>query len=136
MIKLGIIPIGIIAGLFIIPDDLFHDNHKQGTHYMKKTILACSLGLMALALTACSGEEKTASAVPGATETCNKYFSEVDALMKKASENEAAKAQLEPMMKQYDDAKKQIAAMPKDQQDAACKAGSEALAQVKQAMGI
>lgn len=31
---------------------------------MKKTILACSLGLMALALTACSGEEKSASSVP------------------------------------------------------------------------
>lgn len=107
---------------------------------MKKTILACSLGLMALALTACSGEEKSASSVPGATETCNKYFAEVDDLMKKATEkagdNEAVKAQLEPMIKQYEDAKKQIAALPNDQQDAACKAGSEAMAQVKQAMGI
>lgn len=54
----------------------------------------------------------------------------------KAGDNEAVKAQLEPMMKQYDDAKKQIAALPADQQDAACKAGSEAMAQVKQAMGI
>ncbi|HDF2342409.1 hypothetical protein UA45_17590 [Morganella morganii] len=107
---------------------------------MKKTILACSLGLMALALTACSGEEKSASSVPGATETCNKYFAEVDDLMKKATEkagnNESVKAQLEPMIKQYEDAKKQIAAMPADQQDAACKAGSEAMAQVKQAMGL
>ena len=104
---------------------------------MKKTILACSLGLMALALTACSGEEKSASSVPGATETCNKYFAEVDDLVKKATEkagdNEAAKAQLEPMLKQFDEAKKQ---MPKEQQDAACKAGSDAMAQIKQAMGI
>lgn len=106
---------------------------------MKKTILACSLGLMALALTACSGEENQHHPFR-ATETCNKYFAEVDDLMKKATDkagdNEAVKAQLEPMMKQYDDAKKQIAALPADQQDAACKAGSEAMAQVKQAMGI
>ncbi|HHE4902663.1 TPA: DUF5339 family protein [Morganella morganii] len=107
---------------------------------MKKTILACSLGLMALALTTCSGEEKSASSVPGATETCNKYFAEVDDLVKKATEkagdNEAAKAQLEPMLKQFDEAKKQIATLPKEQQDAACKAGSDAMAQIKQAMGI
>ncbi|SYL73600.1 Uncharacterised protein [Klebsiella pneumoniae] len=40
------------------------------------------------------------------------------------------------MLKQFDDAKKQIATLPKEQQDAACKAGSDAMAQIKQAMGI
>lgn len=49
---------------------------------MKKLILACGMGLLALTITACSEEEKKGE-VAGATETCNAYFAEVDSLIAK-----------------------------------------------------
>lgn len=91
---------------------------------MKKLVLAC--GLLAL----------STSAFAGMTETCTKYVAEVDALIAKASENEAAKAQMDAMKTQMEESKKQIAAMPADSQDAACKQGLEYMGQMKASMGI
>lgn len=102
---------------------------------MKKLILACGMGLMALAVTACSEEEKK-SQVAGATETCNAYFAEVDGLIAKASENPQAKAQLDTMKSQLEEGKKQVAALSKDEQDKACQQGIDAMKQMKTALGL
>ena len=102
---------------------------------MKKLILACGMGLLALTITACSEEEKK-SEVAGATETCNAYFAEVDSLIAKASENPQAKAQLDAMKGQLEEGKKQVAALPKDQQDQACQQGIDAMKQMKTALGL
>lgn len=101
---------------------------------MKKLILACGMGLLALTITACSEEKK--SEVAGATETCNAYFAEVDSLIAKASENPQAKAQLDAMKGQLEEGKKQVAALPKDQQDQACQQGIDAMKQMKTALGL
>ena len=102
---------------------------------MKKVLLACGLGLLALTITACSEEEKKPE-VAGATATCNTYFADIDAMIAKASENPQAKAQMDAMKGQLDEGKKQIAALPKDQQDAACQQGIDAMKQLKAALGI
>ncbi|HEM7144079.1 TPA: hypothetical protein U2I65_000944 [Providencia stuartii] len=103
---------------------------------MKKLILACGMSLMALTITACSEEEKKAEVVAGATETCNAYFAEVDGLIAKASEDPQAKTQLDSMKGQLEEGKKQIAALPKDQQDKACQQGIDALKQMKSVLGL
>lgn len=92
---------------------------------MKKLILAC--GLLALSGSVFAGD---------LTDTCKKYVEEVDALIAKASENEAAKAQMDAMKTQMEEGKKQIAAMPAESQDAACKQGLDYMGQMKASMGI
>ncbi|PVZ82118.1 hypothetical protein C9426_30625 [Serratia sp. S1B] len=93
---------------------------------MKKLILACSL--LALSSSVFAGEM---------TDTCKKYVGEVDALIAKASEtNEAAKQQMEALKAQMEQAKQQIAALPAEQQDPACKQGLDMMAQMKTSMGI
>ena len=94
------------------------------------------MGLMALTITACSEEEKKAEVVAGATETCNAYFAEVDGLIAKASEDPQAKTQLDSMKGQLEEGKKQIAALPKDQQVTACQQGIDALKQMKSVLGL
>ncbi|WP_265495124.1 DUF5339 domain-containing protein, partial [Providencia heimbachae] len=93
------------------------------------------MGVWALTITACSDEEKKGE-VAGATETCNTYFAEVDSLITKASENPQAKAQLDAMKGQLEEGKKQVAALPKDQQDKACQQGIDAMKQMKTALGL
>ncbi|MEX6121819.1 DUF5339 domain-containing protein [Providencia hangzhouensis] len=94
---------------------------------MKKLILACGMGLLALTITACSEEEKKVKLL--AQLNLYAYFAEVDSLIAKASENPQAKAQLDAMKGQLEEGKKQVAALPKDQQDKACQQGIDAMKQ-------
>ncbi len=100
---------------------------------MKKVLLACGLGLLALTITACS-EEENKSQIAGATETCNAYFNDVDLMISKASEDPRTKAQLDAMQEQLNEGKKQIAALPKDQQDVECQKGIDTMKQLKAAI--
>lgn len=102
---------------------------------MKKIILACTVGIMTFAIAACSGDDKK-EAFPGASETCNQFFTEIDSLVAKASENEQMKSQLEPAIKQLEGAKTELTKMPKEQQDTECKAGIEALTAMKKALNL
>lgn len=102
---------------------------------MRKLLLICSMGLLAFIITACSEEEKKIDYI-GATDNCKAYFSEVDSLVTKASENPQTKAQLDSIKNQLEDGKKQIVALPKDQQDKACKQGIDAMKQIKQSLNM
>lgn len=92
---------------------------------MKKLILICSMLAMSSSVFAA-----------GMTDTCQKYVDEVDALIVKASENEAAKPQMDALKAQMDQAKEQLAAMPADQQDANCKQGIDMMSQMKASLGL
>lgn len=83
-----------------------------------------------------NGIDYHSEVVAGATETCNAYFAEVDGLIAKASEDPQAKTQLDSMKGQLEEGKKQIAALPKDQQDKACQQGIDALKQMKSVLGL
>lgn len=60
----------------------------------------------------------------------------MDGLIAKASEDPQAKTQLDSMKGQLEEGKKQIAALPKDQQDKACQQGIDALKQMKSVLGL
>ena len=92
---------------------------------MKKIIFAAALTLV------------SGSSFAAITETCQKYFDDVDALIVQASKtNDQAKQQMEALKPQLEQAKKQLAELPAENQDAGCKQGSDALVQMKQSMGI
>lgn len=92
---------------------------------MKKIIFVAALTLV------------SGSSFAAITETCQKYFDDVDALIVQASKtSDQAKQQMEAMKPQLEQAKKQLADLPAENQDAGCKQGSAALAQMKQSMGI
>lgn len=91
--------------------------------------------LFAFIIAACSEEEKKTDYI-GATDTCKAYFSEVDSLVTKASENPQTKAQLDSIKNQLEDGKKQIISLPKDQQDKACRQGIDAMKQIKQSLNM
>ncbi|MBC3381140.1 DUF5339 domain-containing protein [Serratia fonticola] len=92
---------------------------------MKKFVLIFSM--LAMSSSAFAGD---------LTETCKKYVGEVDDLIVAASKNEAAKPQMDALKAQMDQAKKQIASMPAEQQESACKQGSEMMGQMKASMGL
>jgi hypothetical protein len=92
---------------------------------MKKLILI--LSMLAMSSSAFAGEM---------TDTCKKYVGEVDDLIVEASKNEAAKAQMDALKVQMDQAKEQLAAMPAEQQDPACKQGIEMMGKMKASMGL
>ena len=100
---------------------------------MRKFLLIVSITLLAFIISACSEEEEKTDYI-GATDTCKAYFSEVDSLIAKASENPQTKAQLDTIKNQLEDSKKYIIALPKDQQDKACKQGIDGMKQIKQSL--
>lgn len=90
---------------------------------MKKLLIAA--GLMSLSSFAFSGE---------LTQSCEEYLKQVDTYVEQMSKNEATKGQVETMKSQYDQAKEQFKAMPKEAQDSACTQAVEALKQANAAM--
>jgi hypothetical protein len=92
---------------------------------MKKLVLIFTM--LAMSSSAFAGEM---------TDTCKKYVGEVDDLIAEASKNEAAKAQMDALKVQMDQAKEQLAAMPAEQQDPACKQGIEMMGKMKASMGL
>ncbi|WP_421204634.1 DUF5339 domain-containing protein [Aeromonas enteropelogenes] len=87
--------------------------------------------ILAAAFVAFSG-----SSFAAMTDTCKKYFDEVDAIIEQASENEAMKGQVDAMKSQMDASKKQFETLPEANQSAACEQGVAAMAQMKQALGL
>ena len=78
---------------------------------MRKLILA--LGLLSISSIAVSADLSKA---------CEDYFKETDS---------STKAQAEAMKAQYDQAKEQFAALPKDVQESTCKQALDSLEQMK-----
>ncbi|MDO5054902.1 DUF5339 domain-containing protein [Pasteurella oralis] len=76
-----------------------------------------------------SGIAMTASAADLAP-TCEKYFTEYEGFLKNVPAEQAA-----VIKQQYDAAKQQLAAMPKDMQEQTCNQAVEQLKQMKAAMG-
>lgn len=70
------------------------------------------------------------------TETCKKYFAEMDSFITQASKHEEAKAQVDMLKTQLAESKKQMEAYPVDQQDAGCNQGLEAMKQLNASLGI
>ncbi|MBE8614525.1 hypothetical protein CYG68_19400 [Morganella morganii] len=68
------------------------------------------------------------------SKTCSDYYTEIDKYIDSLSSNDAMKAQAEAIKAQYEESKKQIAAMPSDVQEQACKAALNALKQAQQMM--
>lgn len=68
------------------------------------------------------------------TESCENYFKAVDGYLEQVASVDAMKGQLDLIKSQYDDSKKQISALPADQQDATCKGSLEVLEQAKAMM--
>lgn len=67
---------------------------------------------------------------------CEEYYGAVDAMIEKAGENEAVKAQLDAMKTQLEASKQQISAQPEASQNMVCEQGMQSLAQTKAALGI
>ncbi|EKT58529.1 DUF5339 domain-containing protein [Providencia sneebia] len=97
---------------------------------MKKMILTCSAALLILSLTACNDDEKQSNTT-NPTETCKTYFTEVDALIAKASADLKTKTQLDILSAQLEEGKKQVAALPQEQQDKACQQALDAMSKLK-----
>ncbi|MTH45357.1 DUF5339 domain-containing protein [Intestinirhabdus alba] len=92
---------------------------------MKKIVLFAALTMM------------SGSSFAAITETCQQYFNDVDALIEQASKtSDQAKQQMDAMKPQLEQSKKQLAELPAESQDAGCKQGSAALAQMKQMLGV
>lgn len=70
------------------------------------------------------------------SKTCEEYYSAVDAMIEKASENEAAKTQLEAMKNQMAASKQQMSAQPEASQNMVCEQGLQSLEQTKAALGV
>jgi opacity protein-like surface antigen len=72
----------------------------------------------------------SASYAADVSPTCQKYFDSVENFMEMAKEHEAAKAQLATLKTQYEQSKTQIAALPPESQEQACKPALDAMEQV------
>lgn len=70
------------------------------------------------------------------TETCAKFIGDFDSLIAKASENEAAKPQVDILKTQMSQAKVQFSSMSVQQLDIACKQGIDMMGQMKTSLGI
>lgn len=68
------------------------------------------------------------------SKTCEDYYAAMDSHLEMTAANEAMKPQLDAIKGQYEESKKQILAMPVEQQNTVCKAGLDALAQAKKMM--
>ncbi|WP_058909890.1 DUF5339 domain-containing protein [Entomohabitans teleogrylli] len=74
--------------------------------------------------------------VLAASDACETYFSEMNALVTQLSESDATKAQADMLKQQLDQAKTQMETLPAESKTAACQQGVDALAQMKSAMGM
>lgn len=90
---------------------------------MKKTLLA----ILAMSVSSAAFSADLSPA-------CEDYFKQIDEFLAAVASDDAAKASIEMVTAQYDESKKQIAAMPSATQEQACSAASEALKQMQQMM--
>lgn len=65
------------------------------------------------------------------SKTCEDYYAAIDSYLDTVAANDAMKPQLGAIKGQYEESKKQISAMPVEQQNTLCKAGLDALEQTK-----
>lgn len=66
--------------------------------------------------------------------TCQTYFDKIDSLIKSVPEDAATKQQTDMIKENLESGKTQISALPKDQQESACKQGVEVLKQLEASM--
>ncbi|OCG01068.1 DUF5339 domain-containing protein [Gilliamella sp. wkB112] len=66
--------------------------------------------------------------------TCKAYFEKVDKLVKSLPDDAETKEQTELFKQTLESGKKQVADLPEDQQDNACKQGEEALNRLEAAL--
>ncbi|MDW6628087.1 DUF5339 domain-containing protein, partial [Escherichia coli] len=76
------------------------------------------------------------SASAALTPACEEYYKEIDNFVAKMKEMGTPEAQVNTLKQQYEQSRKQIAALPDASQDMACKQGLDALRQSMSAAGI
>ncbi len=72
----------------------------------------------------------------GQTETCNQYFSMVEAFITEAAKHDEAKDQIDMLNTQLAESKKKMESFSVAQQESSCKQGLKAMKHLYEAMGI
>lgn len=70
------------------------------------------------------------------TATCEAYYKEIDIYLSKLKETGVQQAQIDIVRQQYEQSRKQIARLPADNQEMACKQGLDVLEQAVDAAGM
>jgi hypothetical protein len=69
-----------------------------------------------------------------ASETCDQYFKTIDTYLDQIKSSPAMQSQYDAVKTQYDQSKKQLSALPDDQQETACKQGLGAMKMAEEQM--